>query len=42
MLFLPETDSSGESLLLGNMLAQQLGVRSFEENVSSILEGAGC
>jgi len=42
VLFLPETDSSGESLRLGNMLAQQLGVRSFEENISSILEGAGC
>jgi len=41
-LFLPETDSSGESLRLGKMLADQLGVRSFVENISSILEGAGC
>ena len=42
VLFLPETDSSGESLRLGKMLAEQLGVRSFEENISAILEGAGC
>ncbi len=42
VLFLPETDSSGESLRLGKMLADQLGVRSFEENISAILEGAGC
>jgi len=41
-LFLPETDSSGESLRLGKMLASQLGIRSFEENISAILEGAGC
>ena len=42
VLFLPETDSSGESLRLGKMLADQLKVRSFEENISAILEGAGC
>ena len=42
VLFLPETDSSGESLRLGKMLAGQLGVRSFEENISSTLEAAGC
>src|SRR4051812_20755347 len=42
VLFLPETDSFGESLQLGKMLADLLGVRSFEENISAILEGAGC
>lgn len=42
VLFLPETDSSDESLRFGKLLAQQLGVRSFEENVSAILEAAGC
>ena len=42
VLFLPETDSSGESLRLGKMLAEQLGVRSFVENISSTLEAAGC
>ncbi|HTT20470.1 MAG TPA: NAD(+) synthase [Candidatus Sulfotelmatobacter sp.] len=42
VLFLPETDSSGESLRLGKLLSSQLGVRAFEENISAILEGAGC
>jgi len=41
-LFLPETDSSGESLRLGKLLTQKLGVRSFEENIGLILEAAGC
>ncbi|HXJ89150.1 MAG TPA: NAD(+) synthase [Candidatus Binatia bacterium] len=42
VLFLPETDSSGESLRLGKLLTERLGVRAFEENISAILEGAGC
>jgi len=42
VLFLPEADSSSESLRLGKMLASQLEVRAFEENISSTLEGAGC
>jgi NAD+ synthase len=42
VLFLPEADSSGESLRLGKLLGDRLGVRSFEENISSILEGAAC
>lgn len=41
-LFLPEADSSSESLRLGKMLASQMGVRAFEENISSTLEAAGC
>ena len=41
-LFLPETDSSGESLRLGKLLTERLGVRSFEENIGLILEAAGC
>jgi len=41
-LFLPEADSSGESLRLGKMLTSQLGVRAFEENISSTLEAVGC
>src|SRR3954454_17238321 len=41
-LFLPEADSSSDSLRMGKMLASQLGVRAFEENISSTLEGAGC
>ena len=41
-LFLPEADSSGESLRLGKNLAETLGIRSFTENITPILEGAGC
>lgn len=41
-LFLPETDSSGDSLRLGATLAEALGIRSFTENITPILEGAGC
>jgi len=41
-LFLPETDSSGESLRLGKLLTERLGVRSFEENIGLILDAAGC
>jgi len=41
-LFLPETDSSGDSLRLGKLLTEQLGVRSFEENIGPILTAAGC
>jgi len=42
LLFLPEADSSCESLGLGKKLANQLAVRNFEENISAILESAGC
>jgi NAD+ synthase len=42
VLFLPEADSSGESLRLGKMLANQLGVHGFQEDISSILKAAGC
>jgi NAD+ synthase len=41
-LFTPEADSSPDSLRLGRMLAQALGVRSAVEDISPILEGAGC
>ena len=41
-LFLPEADSSSESLRLGKMLTSKLGIRTFTEDISSILEGAGC
>lgn len=41
-LFLPEAESSDESLRLGSMLAQQLGIRSFTEDIHQILEAAGC
>lgn len=41
-LFLPEADSSGESLRLGQLLTQRLGIRSFCENITPMLEAAGC
>jgi NAD+ synthase len=41
-LFLPETDSSGDSLRLGKELAESLRIRSFTEDITPILSGAGC
>ena len=41
-LFTPEADSSPDSLRLGRMVADRLGVRSFLEDVSPILQGARC
>jgi len=41
-LFLPETDSSGESLRLGKDLSASLGIRSFTEDIAPILGAAGC
>ena len=41
-LFLPEADSSDDSLRLGAMLAERLGIRSFTEDIRHILEAAGC
>lgn len=42
VLMMPELDSSPESLRLGQVLADQLGVRSFLEDISSTLKGARC
>jgi NAD+ synthase len=41
-LFTPETDSSPESLRLGRMVAENLGVQSFLEDVTPVLRGARC
>jgi NAD+ synthase len=41
-LFTPEGESSPESLRLGRAVAADLGVRSFVEDITPILEGAGC
>ena len=41
-LFMPETDSSPDSLSLGRQIAEWLGIRSFLENITPVLEGAGC
>jgi NAD+ synthase len=41
-LFMPEADSSGDSLRLGQLLAEKLGIRTFKEDISGILQGAEC
>ena len=41
-LFLPEADSSPDSLRLGKRLAESLGIRSFTEDITPILTAAGC
>ena len=41
-LFTPEADSSPDSLRLGRMVADELGVRSVLEDISPILKGARC
>lgn len=41
-LFLPEKDCSPESLRLGRMVAGCLGVRSCVEDITPVLETAGC
>jgi NAD+ synthase len=42
VLMMPEVDSSPDSLRLGTMLARQLGVRSYVEDISPILDGQRC
>ncbi len=41
-LFMPESESASESLQLGQILAENLGIRSIHENITPILDGAGC
>lgn len=41
-LFMPETDSAPESLRLGRLVADALGVRSVLEDITPILRGARC
>jgi NAD+ synthase len=41
-LFLPEADSSDDSLNLGRKLADSLSIRSFTENITRILQAADC
>jgi NAD+ synthase len=41
-LFMPEEDSSPESLELGRVIADWLGIRSFVENITPTLQGTGC
>jgi NAD+ synthase len=41
-LFMPEHDSSPDSLELGRLLAEHLGIESVLEDIAKTLEGAGC
>jgi NAD+ synthase len=41
-LLMPESDSSPESLELGKLCADSLGIRTFLENITEILKGSGC
>ncbi len=42
LLFLPETDSSPDSLRLGHLVAESLGAACVTEDISSTLRSAGC
>lgn len=41
-LFLPERESSSDSLRLGRMLAESLGILTVLEDITEILDAAGC
>ncbi|MCG3110750.1 MAG: NAD(+) synthase [Candidatus Manganitrophus sp. SB1] len=41
-LFMPELDSSDDSMKLGRLLADALGVESVVEDIGPLLEAAGC
>ena len=41
-LFMPESESASESLKLGRLLTDSLGIRAILENITPILQGAGC
>lgn len=41
-LFMPEHESDPDSLRLGKMLANHLGIETATEDIAPILEGAGC
>lgn len=41
-VFMPESESSEESLTLSRLLTESLGINSVLEDITPILEGAGC
>jgi len=41
-LLMPERDSSGDSLRLGRMIAEHLGIEAIVEDITPALVGAGC
>jgi NAD+ synthase len=41
-IFMPEAESALETLPLSNLLTDRLGIKSIMENITPILDGAGC
>lgn len=41
-IFMPERDSSGDSLRLGRLLAKELGITTIVEDIGPALEAVGC
>jgi NAD+ synthase len=41
-IFMPERDSSGDSLVLGRMLAESIGIPTVLENIGATVAAAGC
>ncbi|MBK7857953.1 MAG: NAD(+) synthase [Archangiaceae bacterium] len=41
-IFMPEKHSADESLDLGKLLAESLGIQAVTENIAAALDGAGC
>ncbi len=41
-LFMPESESAAENLVLGRMLTESLGIASLTEDITPILEGTDC
>lgn len=41
-IMMPEQDSADESLVLGELLADHFGIPTLTENISPLLDGAGC
>src|SRR3989442_1462358 len=41
-LLMPEQDSSSDTLPLSQQVARHLGIETVEENITAILEAAGC
>jgi NAD+ synthase len=42
VVFMPEKDSDKDSLRLGRLMAEKLGVRSVTEDIEAVLTAAGC
>jgi NAD+ synthase len=41
-LFMPESESAAENLVLGRMLTESLGITAVTEDITPILQGTGC